>query len=195
MARGMCQFDVTTINELKLCSRAQRLVSRALPKVLSAERSRSMQQVKNLEYSGVSRAISRALVPRCTPLISNRLPRSAASNSMASGMRAAAPVSTTMPSALRSSVTSSAGIVNTNQQNPAPSSTAPAALAVIVKKPITRAKLASMLFDRIQSAIDGMPGGHGRHQRDQHDLTEDGNIAGHADRERSEQGRGLIGHR
>ena len=49
MARGMCQFEVTTISELKLFCRAQRLVSSALPKVLSAERSRSMQQVKNLE--------------------------------------------------------------------------------------------------------------------------------------------------
>src|ERR1035437_7775561 len=49
MARGMCQFEVTTIIELKLCSRAQRLVSSALPKVLSADRSRSMQHVKNLE--------------------------------------------------------------------------------------------------------------------------------------------------
>ena len=49
MARGMCQFDVTTISELKLCWRAQRFVSSALPKVLSAERSRSMQQVKYFE--------------------------------------------------------------------------------------------------------------------------------------------------
>src|SRR6185437_13184810 len=48
----------------------------------------------------------------------------------------------------RSSVTSSAGMLRTNQQNPAPSSTAPAAPAVMVKKPITRAKLPSMLKPR-----------------------------------------------
>src|ERR1035437_3693057 len=195
MARGMCQFEVTTISELKLCSRAHRLVSSALPKVLSAERSRSMQQVKNLESSGVSRAISRALVSRCTPLISSRLPRSAASSSMASGMRAAAPVSATMPSALRSRVTSSDGMVNTNQQNPAPSSTAPAVPADMVKKPITRARLVSMLVNRIQGPVHGMPRGHRRHQRDQHDLAEHGDIAGNADRERSEQGRGLLSPR
>ena len=46
---GMCQLDVTTIKELKLCPRAQRLVSSALPNVLRAERSRSIQQVKYLE--------------------------------------------------------------------------------------------------------------------------------------------------
>ena len=45
----MCQFDVTTISELKLCWRAHRFVSSAFPKVLSAERSRSMQQVKYFE--------------------------------------------------------------------------------------------------------------------------------------------------
>jgi hypothetical protein len=48
IARGMCQLEVTTISELKLCSTAQRFVSSALPNVLSAERSRSMQQRKNL---------------------------------------------------------------------------------------------------------------------------------------------------
>src|SRR4029453_3540811 len=57
IARGMCQFEVTTIKELKLCSRAQRRVSSALPSVLSAVRSRSMQQVKYLVKSGVSRAL------------------------------------------------------------------------------------------------------------------------------------------
>ena len=34
-----------------------------------------------------------------------------------------------------------------------------------------------------------------RHQRDQHDLAEHGDIAGNADRERSEQGRGLLSPR
>ena len=42
-------IPANTEGRLKLCSRAQFLVSSALPKVLSAERSRSMQQVKNLE--------------------------------------------------------------------------------------------------------------------------------------------------
>ena len=53
--------------------------------------------------------------------MSSRLPRPAASNSIASVMREAPPVSTTMPSALRSSATSSVGTRQMNHRNPSPS--------------------------------------------------------------------------
>jgi hypothetical protein len=47
------------------------------------------------------RDISSDVVARLTPLINNRLPRPAASSSIASAMREAPPVSTTIPSASR----------------------------------------------------------------------------------------------
>ncbi len=80
----------------------------------------------------------------CTPEINSRLPRSAANNSMASGMRVAAPVSTTMPSALLSSVTSSVAIWPTNQKKPASASTTAAAPANMVVMPIQRATAANI---------------------------------------------------
>src|SRR5262245_36859 len=179
----MCQFEVTTIKELKLCSRAQRRVSSALPKVFSADRSRSMQQVRYLEYRGVIRAISFELVARCTPVISRRLPRSVASNSMASGMRAAAPVSATMPSALVSSETSSLAMLDKNQTNPPASNMSPVAPATMVRKPIQRARLANMSVDHFKRVVDGMAGRQSGDQSDQYNLTQHGCIAGEADRE------------
>src|SRR5262245_26857124 len=188
----MCQFEVTTINELKLCSRAQRLVSSALPKVFRADRSRSMQQVKYLEYRGVIRAISFELVARCTPVISRRLPRSVASNSMASGMRAAAPVSATMPSALVSSDASSLAIRETNQMNPPVSRISPLTPAAIVKKPIQRARPANMSVDHFKGVVDGMPGGQGGHEGNHCNLAQHSRIAPEANRERAKKKRCLV---
>src|SRR5262245_47860438 len=187
IARGMCQFEVTTINELKLCSRAQRLVSSAFPKVFRADRSRSMQQLKYLEYRGVIRAISFELFARWTPVISRRLPRSVASNSMASGMRAAAPVSATMPSALVSSDTSSLAIWDTNQMKPPASRISPVAPAAMVRKPIQRARPANMSVDHFKGVVDGTPGGQGGHEGNQCDLTQHSCIAPEANRERAEK--------
>jgi hypothetical protein len=59
-------------------------------------------------------------VVRCTPLISRRLPCPLASSSIASEMREAPPVSTTMPSALRLSTVSVAGTCQMNHRKPPP---------------------------------------------------------------------------
>src|SRR5512144_2866765 len=138
------------------------------------------------------RASSRALVARDTPVISSRLPCSVASNSIASGMRAAAPVSATMPSALRSSVISSPAIWATNQPKPPASSRAPVAPAAIVRNPTQRAKPASMSVDGLQRAVDRMPRGPGGHDRNQHHLSKNSRIASESDRERSEERRPLV---
>src|SRR5215467_5456336 len=182
MARGMCQLEVTTIRELKLFCRAQRLASRALPNVLSAERSRSIQQVKYLEYSGVILAISRELVARCTPVIRSRLPRSVANSSIASGMRAAAPVRTTIPSALVSSVTSSLEICRTNQTNPTASTIIAVIAVAIVRKPIHRARPANMSVDHFKGVVDSLSRGQGSHPRDECDLSKHSSVSDKANR-------------
>src|SRR5262245_11886172 len=102
-------------------------------------------------------------------------------------MRAAAPVSTTMPSAFRSSAISSPAIWATNQPNPPASSKAPVAPAAIVRKPIQRATPASMSVDHLQRAVDRMPRGQSGHNRNQNHLPENGDIADNADRKRPEQ--------
>src|SRR6185503_615542 len=107
-------------------------------------------------------------------------------------MRAAEPVSTTMPSAFRSSVISSPAIWTTNQPKPPANSKAPVAPAAIVRKPIQRAKPASMSVDGLQRAVDRMPRGPGSHDRNQHHLSENGRIACESDRERSEECRSLV---
>ena len=68
---------------------------------------------------GSRRAISADVVARCTPVIRRRLPRPSDRSSIASTMRDDPPVRTTMPSALRSSATSSVGTDQTNHQKPA----------------------------------------------------------------------------
>src|SRR5262249_21366637 len=114
------------ISERKPRLSAQRLVSIALPSVLS-ERSKSTQQRTQRSNSGLSREISLELVARLAPLISSRLPRPDASNSMASVMREGPPVSATIPSASRASGTSAAGTRPTNHRKPNASSDAAAA--------------------------------------------------------------------
>src|SRR5689334_900947 len=102
-------------------------------------------------------------------------------------MRAAEPVSTTIPSALRSSVISSPAIWATNQPKPPASSRAPVAPAAIVRNPIQRAKPASMSVDGLQRAVDRMPRGPGGHDRDQYHLSDYGRIAKEPDRERAKE--------
>src|SRR6187455_1880639 len=107
-------------------------------------------------------------------------------------MRAAEPVSTTMPSAFRSSVISSPAIWATNQPKPPASNRAPVAPAAIVRNPIQRAKPANMSVDGLQRAVDRMPRGPGGHDRNQYHLSENGRIASESNRERSEERRSLI---
>src|SRR5215470_419507 len=107
------------MSERKPRRSAQRLVSIALPSVLR-ERSKSTQQRTQRSNSGLSREIAVELVARYAPLIRSRLPRPDANNSIASAIREAPPVSATMPSAPRSSETSSAGTCRTNQIKPSP---------------------------------------------------------------------------
>src|SRR6478609_8933769 len=123
------------------------------------------------------RAISRELVARCTPVINNRLPRSVASNSIASGMRAAAPVSATIPSALLSSVISSPAICETNHTKPPARMIAAVAPTAMVRNPIQRARPANMSVDHFKRVVDGLPRRQRRHSCDQHDLRKHGNIA------------------
>src|SRR5215831_3264043 len=151
-----------------------------------------MQQEKYFEYRGVSRPISFELVARCTPVISRRLPRSVASNSIASGMRAAAPVSATMPSAFVSTDTSSLAMCQTNQTNPPARNISPVAPAAMVRKPIQRARPANMSVDHFKGVVDGTPGGQGGHEGNQCDLTQHSCIAPEANREGAEKNRCLV---
>src|SRR5215475_12373458 len=68
----------------------------------------------------------------------SRLPRPDANNSIASAMRKAPPVNATMPSASRSSVTSSAGTCRMNQRNPSPINSTAHAQSVSVDQPRRR---------------------------------------------------------
>src|SRR6266851_1239297 len=92
---------------------AQRLVSTALPRVLR-ERSISTQQRTQRSNSGLRREISLELVARLAPL------------------------SATMPSALRSRGISAAGTRQMNHRNPSPSSAAAAAKSLTVDRPTLR---------------------------------------------------------
>src|SRR6476660_8538913 len=138
------------------------------------------------------RAISRELVARCTPVIRSRLPRSVASNSIASGMRAAAPVRATMPSALVSSVTSSPAMLKMNHPNPTASKIIPVAPAAMVRKPIQRARPANMSVDHFKRVVDGLTRGEGGDGSDQGDLHQHKNIAHNTNGERAEKYRCLI---
>src|SRR4029079_8278954 len=102
-------------------------------------------------------------------------------------MRAADPVRATIPSAFRSSVISSLAIWATNQPKPPASKRAAVAPAAIVRNPIQRAKPASMSVDGLQRAVDRMPRGPGRHDRDQYDLSKNGHVACNSNRERTEE--------
>src|SRR6185437_304878 len=79
-----------------------------------------------------------------------------------------------------------------NQIKPPASSTSPAAVIAMVKKPIQRAKAASILVNRLKRTIDRVARGQGGHERDQKTLPENRCIAGDADRKRAEQGRTLV---
>src|SRR5262249_2642934 len=151
-----------------------------------------MQQEKYFEYRGVSRPISFELVARCTPVISRRLPRSVASNSIASGMRAAAPVSATMPSAFVSTDTSSLAMCQTNQTNPPARNISPVAPAAMVRKPIQRARPANMSVDHFKGVVDGLTRGEGGDGSDQGDLHQHKNVAHNTDGESAKKHRCLI---
>src|SRR5207247_5687729 len=127
-------FEVTTIRERKPRLSAHRLVSSALPRVLR-ERSKSTQQRTHRPNSGLRREISLELVARWAPLIRSRLPRPDASSSIASAIREAPPVKATIPSASRSSETSSAGTRQLNQTNPSPINSAAKAQSTNVDQP------------------------------------------------------------
>src|SRR5215218_3020005 len=125
------------INERKPRRSAQRLVSTALPSVLR-ERSKSTQQRTHRSNSGLRREISLELVARLAPLIRSRLPRPEANSSIASVIREAPPVKATIPSASRSSGTSSAGTCQMNQTNPSPINSAAEAQSTNVDQPRRR---------------------------------------------------------
>ena len=119
-------------------SRAQRLVSIALPRVLS-ERSRSTQQAHHPGIFGIeAQDFARRGAAIRRPMMSSRWPRPAASSSIASATREAPPVSATMPSALRLSATSSPGTRPMNQRKPSRSSRTTAAPAATVDQPRRR---------------------------------------------------------
>src|SRR5215813_7740522 len=115
--------------------------------------------------------------------MSSRLPRSVASSSIPSGMRDAAPVSATMPSALVSSVTSSPAMLKMNHPNPTASKMIPVAPAAMVKKPIQRARPANMSVDHFKRVVDGLTRGQGGDGSDQTNLNQYKNIAQETDRE------------
>src|SRR4029078_6325173 len=122
----------------------------------------------------------------------SRLPRSVASNSIASGIRAAAPVRATMPSALVSSVTSSPAMLKMNQPNPTASKIIAVAPAAMVRKPIQRARPAKMSVDHFKRVVDGLTRGQGGDGSDQSDLNQHKNIAHETNREAPEKYRCLI---
>src|SRR4029077_504376 len=122
----------------------------------------------------------------------SRLPRSVASNSIASGMRDAAPVRATMPSALVSRVTSSLAMLKTNHANPPASKMTPVAPAAIVRKPIQRASPANMSVDHFKGVVDGLTRRQSSDRSDQDDLNEQKNIAQKTNGECAEKDRCLI---
>ena len=102
--------------------------SRSHCRACSASGRNRRSSARSPANSGCRRAISSALVERLAPLISRRWPRLAARSSSASMMREAPPVSTTMPSALRSSLISSVGRrVGRTRRTRAPAAGAPTA--------------------------------------------------------------------
>ena len=94
---------------------AQRRVSIALPSVLSA-RSKSTQQRTIAANSGLRREISRDVVARLAAADEQALAAPGRQQLDRVATREAPPVSATMPSALRSSRTSSVGTRPTNQR-------------------------------------------------------------------------------
>ena len=78
------------------------------------------------------------VVPGLTPLIRSLLPRPADSNSKASATRELPPVKTTMPSALRSSTTSSLGNSKRKPKKPTPSATSVSKTSLLNSDPICR---------------------------------------------------------
>ena len=173
MARGMCQFDVTTISELKSCSRAQRRVSIALPKVLSAERSRSMQQAKILFDRAASGARFRcALVVRMhagdqQPLAALRRrairSRRGCARRRRSARRCRRPCG-------RAALSSVRHLPDEPEKPAAEQHQRRRRTAVMVKKADPARKAREHLVDRLQRAVDRVPRGQGGHHRDQHDL-------------------------
>src|ERR1700724_3557115 len=150
---------------------AQRLVAIALPSVLR-ERSKSTQQRTQRSNSGLRREIAVELVARYAPLMRSRLPRPDANNSIASAMREAPPVNATMPSALRVSVTSSAGTCRMNQRNPSPTSSTTDAHSTSVDQPSRRSHGLGEMQHFVIRTI-GRHGGAGGERGREHGGVED----------------------